>query len=191
MLLFAFLDYPEDAEQRIIGALGGIYSRAHGGKICVTDVTSSVLSVLVDVYQHIVVEDEEEVRVNFHFDYESDLLRLRCLRQREAQLTIDAKINKDLVLRVPCWAPRDSIELRADGRPAPLVWEGSFLRVDKQFLPQVHLTYDLPIQKQVEKASGMEFEITWRGDEIIGVCPNTGFYPFFPTASDCGQAELE
>ncbi|MCH2115949.1 MAG: glycoside hydrolase family 127 protein [Pirellulales bacterium] len=182
---FAFVDYPEDVEQLIIGALGGIYGRAHGGKLCVTDVTSTVLSVLVDVYQHIVVENDQEVRINFHLDYENDLLRLNCVRKDKAHLSIDAKSNKPLLVRVPGWAPEDSVQLSVDGQTVPLVWEGKYLRVPKQSsAARVELIYDLPIEKVREKAGGSEFEITWRGDEIVGICPNTDFFPFFPTSSD-------
>ena len=189
---FAFLDYPEHVDQMIIGALGGIYGRAHGGKLCVTDVTSTVLSVLVDVYQHIVVEDEGELRINFHLDYESDSLRLSSVRKDRAHVSIDVKIMKHVLLRVPDWVPEDSIQLTVNGQQAPLDWEGRFLRVRQDSLPaNIELVYDLPITKTREKVDGTKYNITWRGDEIVGICPNTSFYPFFATASDCNQPEME
>ena len=189
---FAFLDYPEHVDQMIIGALGGIYGRAHGGKLCVTDVTSTVLSVLVDVYQHIVVEDEGELRINFHLDYESDSLRLSSVRKDRAHVSIDVKIKKHVLLRVPDWVPEDSIQLTVNGQQAPLDWEGRFLRVRQDSLPaNIELVYDLPITKTREKVDGTKYNITWRGDEIVGICPNTSFYPFFATASDCNQPEME
>jgi hypothetical protein len=29
--------------------------------------------------------------------------------------------------------------------------------------------------------NGTEFEYGWRGDEIVGVAPNTDHFPFYPT----------
>ena len=47
---------------------------------------------------------------------------------------------------------------------------------------QVVLTYNLPVHKEIETTAGTDYELTWRGDEIIGIYPNNDFYPFYPTA---------
>jgi hypothetical protein len=40
----------------------------------------------------------------------------------------------------------------------------------------------LPIRTTTENIDGVEYEYTWKGDEIIGVYPNTDFFPFYATA---------
>ena len=47
---------------------------------------------------------------------------------------------------------------------------------------EIVLTYALPVRKVKEKTDGVDYEFTWRGDEITGINPNAGFLPFYPTA---------
>ncbi len=42
------------------------------------------------------------------------------------------------------------------------------------------LTYALPISADIERTDNVDYAITWRGDEIIGISPNSDFYPFYP-----------
>ena len=183
---FAWVDYPENMQEIIIGALGGIYGRAHGGKWSVTDVTSSVLSFLIDFYESMVRESEQDIRVYFHFDYKSDKVRIQATRGNRASVVIEPKIAKSILVRIPGWSPRESVTLKVNGKSSPPTWIGRFVLVERNHLPgKVELGYDLPVRKEKEPAAGEEFEITWRGDEIIGICPNTDFYPFFPTAPGC------
>lgn len=183
---FAHVDYPENLGEIIIGALGGIYGRAHGGKWSVTDVTSSVLSVLVSVYENIAWNDRQAIRVHFHFDYDSDFIRIRGERGNRARVVLEPKVKKNLLVRVPGWVPRDSLTLRVGDESVARTWIGPFLLIGRDRLPaRVELRYDLPVTREREKAAGTEFEITWRGDEIVSICPNTDFYPFFPTTDGC------
>ena len=44
------------------------------------------------------------------------------------------------------------------------------------------MEYALPDRRTREKGLGAEYEIFWRGDDVIGIRPNTNFYPFYPDA---------
>jgi len=183
---FAWVEYPEKMEEIVVGALGGIYGRPHGGKWSVTDVTSSVLSVLVNVYEHIAVEGADEIRVYLHFDYQDESIHIRSKRGRFATVVFEPKVEKDLLVRMPGWVSKDTVSWELDGQTFEPPREGAFTRIKHAHLPaRIELTYALPIRKEKETAAGTEFEITWRGDEIVGICPNTDFYPFFPTAKGC------
>ena len=50
---------------------------------------------------------------------------------------------------------------------------------------EVVVVYDLPERQTTEVIGDAEHEFTWRGDEIIGVCPNDDWLPFYPTADGC------
>jgi hypothetical protein len=183
---FAWVDYPENMAEMVIGALGGIYGRPHGGKWSVTDVTCSVLSFLVDFYQSIAREGARDVWVYFHMDYDTEFLKIGVQRGKVARVSIDLRTNKNLLVRIPDWVPRKSLVLTVNGMPGALDWMGSFVVVSKnQFPGVVELRYELPFRKEKEKIGDVEFEISWRGDEVVGICPNTDFYPFYPTAKDC------
>ena len=54
-----------------------------------------------------------------------------------------------------------------------------------QINSEIILTYDLPISVEIETTDGVDYEITWRGDEIIAICPNVDIYPFYRSGGDC------
>ncbi len=175
-------DRYRDIERRIIGAYGGCHRYPHAGKLCVTDVTAAVLHTVVDFYNHVAVRDEAGIRVYFHLDYDSDLVSIRSVRRREANVVIEVKVKHDLLIRIPRWAPRQSLRVAVDGKRVEPSMVGDFVRVPRDILPaKVALTYDLPVSTHTEEAAGAEYEFLWRGDEIIGVYPNTDYFPFYPT----------
>ena len=185
---FAWVDYPENMAEMVIGALGGIYGRPHGGKWSVTDVTRSVLSFLVDFYQSIAREGVRDVWVYFHMDYDTEFPKISVQRGKVARVSIDSRADKNLLVRIPDWGPRKSLVLTVNGMPGALGWIGSFVVVSKnQFPGVVELRYELPFRKEKEKIGDVEFEISWRGDEVVGICPNTAF---LSVLSNCERLQV-
>jgi hypothetical protein len=43
------------------------------------------------------------------------------------------------------------------------------------------MTYALPVRVEKESIAGVDYEFWWRGDEVLGVRPNDGPLPFYPT----------
>ena len=171
-----------DARERIMGALGGLHRSPHGGKQSVTDVTSAILHTLIDVYHHIATRKGNTLTVNLHLDYEDDNVRIQSVRAEAATVTVDVKNSDNLLLRVPRWAPSHSVRLRLNGKPIGQKKMGDFLFVASEHFPaRVELSFATPVRKEVEATDGVDYTLTWRGDEIIGVSPNTSFYPFYPT----------
>ena len=59
---------------------------------------------------------------------------------------------------------------------------GIFARVSITTVPsEIELRYVLPHRRTTERSQGIDFAIDWRGDEIIGIQPNTDFLPLYPT----------
>ena len=46
----------------------------------------------------------------------------------------------------------------------------------------VELRYALPRRISRERVGEVEVEYHWRGDEIVGVTPQSAFYPMYPDA---------
>ena len=38
--------------------------------------------------------------------------------------------------------------------------------------------------QDIERINGFDHRVTWRGDDVIGLSPNTDFLPFCPDAPD-------
>ena len=45
---------------------------------------------------------------------------------------------------------------------------------------EVILDYALPETCEVERTTGVDYHLMWRGDEVVGITPNSRFYPFYP-----------
>jgi hypothetical protein len=72
--------------------------------------------------------------------------------------------------------------LTVDGQSIDLLMVGDYALVTRDVLPgKVVLSYALPVSTQVERTDGVDYAITWRGDEVIGISPNSDFLPFYPT----------
>jgi hypothetical protein len=167
----------------LIGAYGGMYTAPHAGKIATTDITAAVTHTLVDVYRHIAERDDNTLKINLHFDFEDADVCIVSKRATSAAVSIIPKRATNILIRIPRWTPRQSVSLKAAGQPIDLLMLGDYALVPKeQGTGTIELTYSLPVTTETERTDNVDYAITWRGDEIIGISPNSDFYPFYPDA---------
>jgi DUF1680 family protein len=139
----------------------------------------------VDVYQHIAVSSPAGLTVNFHFDYEDHNVSIRSERREKAQVFITPKVRENVLVRIPAWAPANSVRMTVNGKDCDPIAVGKFACVPRELLPgTIELQYDLPVRKEIEKIANVDYSLTWRGDEVLGISPNSDFLPFYPTAAD-------
>jgi hypothetical protein len=175
-------DKHRDLETRILGGYGGCHRQPHGWKIVTTDVTAADIHTLVDIHDHIAVVDESGIRVNFHFDYEDASIRMESDRRETARVELEPRAKKNLLVRIPRWVPPDSVSITVDGTAYEAKRVGDFVLVSRDVLPApVVMTYALPVRVEKESIAGVDYEFWWRGDEVLGVRPNDGPLPFYPT----------
>jgi hypothetical protein len=171
-------------DRRFLGGWGA-YHQPQGGMMCYPDVTAAVLHTLCDVYRHIAVRSGTDLKVNFHFDYEDDNVRITSRRAEEAEVSISPKNQDDVFIRIPGWTPPESVRITVDGKPLPVKMVGRFAQVRRESLSpssKILLRYALPLRTTTETINDAKCEYTWRGDDIVGVSPNTDNRPFYPTA---------
>ena len=160
----------------------GVYGHPFG-RGSILDVFAAVIHSLVDVHQHIVTPtDNGGHSVNLHFSVDTPHLTVRDLRTDCGRLQIIPKQPNRLRIRVPAWAPRETISLTASGKSLPLGWDGSYLLVsakDAKADSPVELSYGLPERETVEvmPVSSREFRLSWRGDEVVACDPQVPIYP--------------
>ncbi|NQU39758.1 MAG: hypothetical protein HQ523_07380 [Lentisphaerae bacterium] len=165
----------------------GCYRTAHGVKDSTPDVFAAVTHSLCDVYNNIVTTAADELRVNLHFDYEGDGVSVRSQRTDRGHLSVQLNGHGDtssVALRVPGWAPADSVVLSVDGRPLPITRNGAFVHIAAEQIQEqslIELTYALPERYSTEVLpTGHRFRIKWRADEIVGIDPRDEVLPFYP-----------
>ncbi len=85
-----------------------------------------------------------------------------------------------MLLRVPGWAPRESLKLTVGGADVPLEWVGPRLLVRREVVApgvEIVLTHALPERTTTESPGGKrEYRLHWRGDEVVGSEPPTQLY---------------
>jgi len=173
-------------EPRVMGAFGGVHGLPHGGKNSTIDVTAAVLHSLVDIYTHVAVRSEVGLSIPLHFDYQDESVRVAVRRDAEtATVTVQPVRRENLLLRVPGWTPPASVSVTVGGEPYTPKMVGQYVHIPADIMPAlIVLRYALPARETVETtATGGEYHFTWRGDQIVGICPNDDYRPFYPTAS--------
>ena len=179
----ATADAAEDLRECSIGAYGGIHPEIHGGKRPVTDVTGAAVHDLCEIYRHIAVSTPEGLRVNLHLTYEDDHVCITATRAAAARVAIVPKVPRNVWVRIPGWAPSESVRITAGGQRVEAARIGSFALVPAELSRgEIVVSYALPERRTVEETDGVAYRFTWRGDQITGVSPQASFLPFYPTA---------
>jgi hypothetical protein len=175
-------DSVRNLPKRVIGAYGGCHVLPHSHKLGVTDVTAATLHSLIDVYNHIVDSKDGQLRVLFHFDFENDKAKVTSTRDKFAELAVSTKIEAPLSIRIPKFAPRDNLRVTVNNQEQKPFFTGNFLQLGNVAAgTKVAVKYDLPERTTKESGLGKDYELAWRGDEVIGITPNDDFYPFYPS----------
>jgi hypothetical protein len=177
-------DRHANLDARVVGAFGGMHRHPHGEVRPTTDITAADLHTLCDIYTHVAESTPLGLLINFHFDYEGERVRIETNRDKTGLLTVWPKTAQPVCIRIPAWTPRESVQLTVNGQANRPIWLAGFLFVPKhQVGDRIEVKYELPVSTTDESADGTMYRLTWRGDEVIGIAPNTDFLPFYPTSS--------
>ena len=178
-------DNPDvEISQKAIGGWGG-NSYPHAGKGFNPSGTAEIVHTMSAIYEHVCSREQAGLFVNMHFDYEEADVQVAVHRDDQARVTIIPRIEDNLFLRIPGWAPPESVRLSVDGREAELKKIGTFAYLPRDRLRsgcEVVLQHGLPTRRTSETMpAGDTYEFAWKGDEITGVHPNDKPLPFYPT----------
>jgi len=172
--------------ERFIGGYGCGMFRPNAASHVYTDVTSSVLHAMTDIYRHSAARTDAGLVVYLHFDYEDDALCVASERNDTARLSVTPRIHDNVLIRIPRWAPPQSLGLTVGGQPVDLRKIGDFALIPKDLLPaEIVLEHALPERTTEEHTIGMDFTYTWRGDQIVGASPNDDYFPYYPCGPNC------
>ena len=181
-----------DLDEKAIGGWGG-NDYPHAGKGFNPSGTAEIVHTMSAIYQNIVAHDESGLFINLHFNYDDDTVRVVVERDSAARVSIVPKIHDNLLLRVPGWAPVETVRITVDSEPVTLRKVGSYAYITREQIgvgSKVVLHYDLPTRRTVETLpAGDTYEFAWQGDEITGVYPNAQPLPFYPTLNNPQRIE--
>jgi hypothetical protein len=159
----------------------GVYAHPFGYG-AILDVFAAVLHSMADFHEQIVTTTTgREVSVNLHFDVDAPAVKVTATRDQKATLTVLPKQSCPLRIRVPMWAPRDSVQWSAADQPLPMNWDGAYLTLTRENVVAgrlITLRHDLPLQQTTEEMpiSRRKFQLAWRGDEVVSCEPKVPIY---------------
>jgi hypothetical protein len=179
------VNYPDEELFKIeIGGWGG-NDYPHAGKHCNPSGTAEIVHTLSAVYKHITARERAGLVVYLHFDYADDSVEITTERDKEATITVCPRVHDNVLIRVPGWAPRETVAVTVDGRPVDLQLTGSFARIPRDILrngSRIVLRHALPERTTTETMPlGDTYRFRWRGDEITGISPNEWPRAFYAT----------
>jgi hypothetical protein len=175
----------QDLQNRFLGAYGGTPPHPYGESIPITDITAADAHTLCDIYNHIVEQTELGLRVNFHLDYEDDTMSLQVERGDRARLIVQCSRGENLFVRIPGWVDCASVLVTVDGKTIDVHRVGPHVVVPRDVARnEVQITYELPVEDAEEVTDGTTYQFRWRGDDVVGISPNTDYLPFYPTLED-------
>jgi len=167
---------------REIGAWG-----AHNGpynKGWIIDVIAAVLHTLTDIYASIVTPCPGGLKINLHLTSSLPEVEIVSTRTEAATLTVTPRITGNILIRIPGWTPRESLKLTVAGRDCPLRFIDNYLLIQAEDLvagEPIALNYALPERMTTETfASGNEYRLKWRGDDVVGVSPHETPLAIYP-----------
>jgi hypothetical protein len=167
---------------RTLGAFGGMLRHSHGGATPTTDITAADLRALCDVYAHVVEETPGGLRVNFHFDYEDARIRISTDRADTCRMEMHLAESRALAVRIPRWVPDGAARVTVNGSAQQAVTAPGWLALpEDREASRVVLEYPLPRETVTERIDGIDYVVQWRGDEILGISPNTDWLPLYPS----------
>ncbi len=170
-------------DKRLTGAFGGMLGEPNGHKQSVFDVTAADLHTLVDIYEHVATKTTGVLRVNFHFTYEDANVRLISeYSNLLGSFLVEPKQKVKLLVRVPRWTPQDTLRLTVNGTARTVrMADADYLDAGTvRPSEKVVLQYALPLSTSTEKDEGISYTLLWRGDDVLGIKPNSAMYPLYP-----------
>lgn len=135
------------------------------------------------IWSHTVTGDKEETRVNLAFNRRSPLVDVVSCLPHRGEVDVFVKEARKVLVRVPEWAPKESVKAYVQKKPVAVEWERNYVVFAgvKQG-EQLTVTYPLRIAEVKEtlgSLGGSQYTERWRGNTIVGISPSGKWIPKF------------
>ena len=160
------LFYGQITEGEAYGTWGSYSS--YFGQGSIIDIFALVATTLCQIYQDMIQEREGGTYIHLLFSGKCNALSVDADRDDCQRITIIPHVAKKIFVRIPTWAPVDSICVNGVAK-----WEqeGVYLTIDPQdMVEESPITVSFVLPKYETKAktwiSQKEFTLSWRGDTL-------------------------
>ena len=174
----------EDVAERSVGSFGGWLTgndfwegRMGPFMHCCT---GNATRTLYHIWEHILHEDAERVKVNLLMNRTAHSLDVHSYIPYEGKVELKMKQSKNVSLRIPEWVGKEHVECRVDGQPREFRWDGRYIELATVDGGQT-VTVEFPIETREvnSKMGGTEFQLTLRGNEVVDIKPEGTISPLY------------
>jgi hypothetical protein len=134
------------------------------------------------VWDHIITRQAEIVMVNMALSRNSPWVEVIGYQPYEGRVELIIHDAPVLHLRIPEWVDEHEIHVTAgvDESVKFLFMPNRYIEL-RGLKPGDHLRVEYPLQRTetVEKVSGQNYNVRWRGDTVVSVLPAGQIYPIF------------
>ena len=142
--------------------------------------TATAGPALYMVWNSILSEQDDSVRVNLLLNWTSQSLDLHSYIPYEAKVELKMKQSKSVSLRVPEWADKQKVKCQFGSWPREFQWDGQSIDLGKVETGQT-ATVEVPIPlREVRTVLGdKEFQLWIKGNTVVDVEPSGKIHPIF------------
>lgn len=165
---------------------GGIWGRGHIMDVQTCCVGSGTRG-LYSAWSNIVTEEHGRVSVNLLLNRSTPKLDVLSYLPHEGrvELHVNAEIG-ELMIRIPEWVPYGMVKIQRAGSEEiiegkNLPWVNTWYMKLGAAKPGEIITITFPVaeRKTREHAVNLEYDVVWRGDDVIHIEPEGTVYPLF------------
>ncbi|TDD20098.1 hypothetical protein E1294_18805 [Nonomuraea diastatica] len=137
-------------------------------------------------WNSIVTGDDRDVRVNLLLTRATERVTVLSHLPHEGRVDLDVHQDlRELRMRVPDWAGYAKVRVTRDGDAFGGTETGAWapdgylsVRAPRRG-ERITVTFPVPESTSTEVASGREFQVRWRGDDVIGISPEGTARPMY------------
>ncbi|REE66970.1 hypothetical protein A8990_14622 [Paenibacillus taihuensis] len=136
------------------------------------------------LWDDIVTKRDGVVSVNMALSRNSQWVEVVSYQPYEGKLELHVhEAAEALRVRMPDWVVREDAVLTVDGEARPIVTDetaNGYIRLEGLQAGQlVQLLYPLTTVEAIERVSGRDYKVRWRGDTVLSVTPSGQIYPLY------------
>ena len=135
---------------------------------------------LYDLWHYAITRAENRVSVNLLFSRSTDDVAVKSHLPFKGQVDIRCRNDRRIRIRLPDYAPSESIELEVNGRTTPMQRAEQWLMLPPTQKGDVAVVrFDLPERRESVHIGYDTYEVKYRGDTVTSISPPGKYYPLY------------
>ena len=131
-------------------------------------------------WDRIVTRTDDAVSVHFPMNRISPWAEMISELPHQGKVRVFIHDAPNLFVRIPDWVSSDAVRLAVNGKGWAVGLEDRYVKItDLAEGDEVVVTYPVRRERVTESVMGLPFEVTWRGNTVVGIEPTGDHEPLY------------